>query len=260
MSDLLFMALKAAVAGGKEIIEIYSSDFATERKEDNSPVTLADKNADAIIQKTLAPSGFPALTEESEHTVFDLRKNWKRLWVIDPLDGTREFVKKNGEFTVNIALVENEKPILGVIYHPLSDTAWFAEKGKGAFRCEKLSTLSHSEIFERSTSLPLTTPPSVYTVVASRSHKYPATEAYIQNLEKKYPGLLVITGGSSMKFCLVAEGKAHEYPRFGTTMEWDSAAGQAIIEAVGKQVVNIQTGEPLRYNKEDLRNPDFLVR
>lgn len=260
MDELLQSALEAVIRGGKEILTVYASDFLIEKKEDNTPVTLADKNADHVIHETLKPHGIPVLSEESEHTGYEVRKNWTRLWIVDPLDGTREFVSKNGEFTVNIALVENGQPVLGVIYHPVSDTAWFAEKGKGAFRCERISSLSAGEIGVRSQSLPLVKPPGVYTVVASRSHKYPRTEAYIRELQMKYPGLLLITGGSSMKFCLVAEGKAHEYPRFGTTMEWDTAAGQVIIEEVGKKVVDFTTKQPLQYNKKDLSNADFLVR
>jgi 3'(2'), 5'-bisphosphate nucleotidase len=180
------------------------------------------------------------------------------MWVVDPLDGTKEFIKKNGEFTVNIALIENGTPVLGVIYIPVTDILYYGIVGEGAWK----ETPSNSPSMGRTKeNLPIDGKVGrwSFVVVVSRSHMSPETEEYISQLRKNHDKIQLISSGSSIKICLVAEGTADSYPRFAPTMEWDTAAGDAIARAAGRQVVNIQTSQPLLYNKEDLHNPWFLV-
>ena len=252
MRHLLEIAKKAALEAGAEIMKIYtdpSQDFGIEKKADNSPLTLADKAAHLCIMRHLQETGIPVLSEEGQHLPYAERQAWKRLWVVDPLDGTKEFIKKNGEFTVNIALVEDGSPVLGVIYVPVTGILYYGIVGEGAWK----------EKDEKTEQLPIPSAHDDYVIVASRSHMTPETEAYIQEARRKHPHVELVSSGSSIKICLVAEGVADAYPRFAPTMEWDTAAGDAIARAAGRRVVDAQTGQPLVYNKEDLHNPWFLV-
>ncbi len=252
MNELLEIAKQAALEAGAEIMKIYtdpSQDFGIEKKADNSPITLADKNAHLCIMRYLGETGIPVLSEEGLHLPYEERKEWKRMWVVDPLDGTKEFIKKNGEFTVNIALVEDGTPVLGVIYIPVTDVMYYGIVGEGA--CKQMG--------EKIIQLPVAVKHEGYVVVASRSHMTPETEAYVADVRRMHSHVELISSGSSIKICLVAEGTADAYPRFAPTMEWDTAAGDAIARAAGKQVLDVQTGNPLTYNKEDLHNPWFLV-
>lgn len=262
MKRLLEIAKKAAVEAGAEIMRIYtdpSQDFGIEKKADNSPLTLADKAAHLCIMRHLRDTGIPVLSEEGQHLPYAERRMWKRLWVVDPLDGTKEFIKKNGEFTVNIALVEDGSPVLGVIYIPVTGILYYGIVGEGAWKERTPSPLPEGSA-SMIESLPLMkSGEGLYTVVASRSHMNAETEEYINRLRKKHDKIQLVSRGSSIKICLVAEGVADAYPRFAPTMEWDTAAGDAIARAAGKQVVDAQTGQPLVYNKEDLHNPWFLV-
>ena len=246
--ELLDVAIRAALAAGRDIMAIYddpAADFGIERKADNSPLTRADKAAHARIMTFLEPTGIPVLSEEGAHLPFEVRRHWQRLWIVDPLDGTKEFIKRNGEFTVNIALVEDGTPVMGVIYVPVKEQLFYGIQGEGAWKQE-----SKTQLF----------PPRPFTVVASRSHLSPETEAFIEELRREHPDLQLVSSGSSLKICLVAEGRADIYPRHAPTMEWDTAAGHAIALAAGCRVVDATTGEPLTYNKEDLHNPWFIVR
>ena len=259
MNPNLKIALKAAVEGGKEILKIYDTDFSVETKEDNSPLTLADQNANSVINTFLEPTGIPIISEENKQTDYSERKKWSECWIVDPLDGTKEFVKRNGEFTVNIALVKEGAPLLGVIFTPVTKELYFGEVGKGGYKQILNKDFSLDNIEEEAQAI---NPPKweePIKVVGSRSHMNEATTAYVQNLsvENKTE---IVSKGSSLKFCLVAEGKAHVYPRFAPTMEWDTAAGQAICESVGLSVIDQNTQNPMRYNKENLLNPFFLVR
>lgn len=261
MNELLEIAKQAALEAGAEIMKIYtdpSQDFGIEKKADNSPLTLADKAAHLCIMRYLQETGIPVLSEEGLHLPYEQRKDWSRLWVVDPLDGTKEFIKKNGEFTVNIALVEDGTPVLGVIYIPVTDILYYGVVGEGAWKITPSSLPEgRAGMIE---SLPLKkSGKGLYTVVASRSHMNAETEEYISQLRKNHDNIQLVSSGSSIKICLVAEGTADAYPRFAPTMEWDTAAGDAIARAAGKHVVNVQTGHPLVYNKEDLHNPWFLV-
>ncbi len=268
---LLNIAIRAALAAGRDIMNIYTdpnADFGIERKADNSPLTRADKAAHARIMSFLEPTGIPVLSEEGTQLPYSTRRTWHRLWVVDPLDGTKEFIKRNGEFTVNIALVEDGVPVMGVIYVPVKNELYYGIQQEGIRKVIVSSVgpypcvwpigvadnLSHTQGYgPTETNRP-------FTVVASRSHLSPETEAFINELRKQHPDLQLISSGSSLKICLVAEGKADIYPRHAPTMEWDTAAGDAIARAAGCEVINAQTGQPLIYNKEDLHNPWFIVR
>ncbi len=211
------------------------------------------------------------LSEEGTHLPYDVRRAWRRLWIVDPLDGTKEFIKRNGEFTVNIALVDDATPVLGVIYVPVRRELYYGQAGHGAHK----AMLTEAEAAgttpcdanlaaaakAKAVALPLPADaPRPYTVVASRSHLSPETAAFIDTLRTAHPDLQTASSGSSLKICLVAEGRADIYPRHAPTMEWDTAAGDAIALAAGRTIVDATTGAPLRYNKEDLHNPWFIVR
>jgi 3'(2'), 5'-bisphosphate nucleotidase len=261
MRELLNTAIKASIEAGKSILSIYHmSAIDVTYKEDRTPLTLADRASHNIIAGELLDTKIPLLSEEDSRAHhFSERNKWTRCWIVDPLDGTKEFIKRNGEFTVNIALCENGKPVLGVIYTPVQDVLHFAAEGMGAFRIDKASTLgSEEEIFAASEKLPLQSLPTIFTIVGSRSHASPETEAYVEEKRKAHGEVDFVAAGSSLKFCLVAEGKAHVYPRFAPTMEWDTAAGQVIIEQSGGKMVEWPSKDPILYNREELRNTWFL--
>ncbi|RZP03430.1 MAG: 3'(2'),5'-bisphosphate nucleotidase [Flavobacteriales bacterium] len=261
MKDLLSIAIIASVEAGEAIMKVYSNKINVIYKEDESPLTLADKNANEIINKYLIKSKIPIISEENKILTYDERKNWDQCWIVDPLDGTKEFIKRNGEFTVNIALIEHSKPILGVIYVPATKTLYFTSEDclKSYKVLLKTNTISIDDIFNNAIEIfPTQQNDSILRIVGSRSHLNEATKSYILKIEKKNK-TKIVSRGSSLKFCLIAEGGAEIYPRFAPTMEWDTAAGQAICEAVGVKVIDITTNEPLKYNKQNLLNPYFLV-
>jgi len=262
----LHYALVSAIEAGLDILSIYndpSQDFGIERKADNSPLTLADKAAHRRIVSRLEPLGIPVLSEEGRHLPYEERALWETLWIVDPLDGTKEFIKKNGEFTVNIALVRQGQPVLGVIYVPVQEQLYFASPQTGALLVhqkayEPLPPLS--DLIARAQKLPIGQErPDEFVIVASRSHMNMETEAYIEEMQRIHPHVRLVSSGSSLKICMVAEGRADVYPRFAPTMEWDTAAGDAIARIAGCLVTNAQTGQPMQYNKADLLNPWFLV-
>ncbi len=267
--ELLDKTIKAAVLAGDEILKIYETNFAVEYKEDNSPITLADKNASNKIINELKHFNIPFVSEEEEEISFETRSQWNKLWMIDPLDGTREFVRRNGEFTVNIALIEDNLPTLGVIFSPVFKDLYFSAKGLGAFKINRhdfikmhdaFTTCNLQEILLVAKKLPIVTNRNNYVVVASRSHLSPETFAHIENLKRMHNEVEIITTGSSIKMCLVAEGIANEYPRFGPTMEWDTAAGQAILQEANCSLMNFETNEPMLYNRPVLTNNWFIAK
>jgi len=268
--ELILTALLAAKRAGEAILDVYGSDFAVEQKDDKSPLTLADKRSHEIIMDVLGQTitvddrAVPVLSEEGRGIPFDERKEWEYFWLVDPLDGTKEFVKRNGEFTVNIALIRNHKPVLGVVYIPVEDVFYFAAIDFGTYKLENseslFDNLTIKELLDKSQRLPLTNNiESSLTVIGSRSHTSEEFSEFVKLLNEKYGEVEFIHSGSSLKFCLVAEGKADVYPRFGPTMEWDTAAGQAIVEQANGKVIDIHTREPLKYNKDNLLNPFFIV-
>ncbi|MBA3284771.1 MAG: 3'(2'),5'-bisphosphate nucleotidase CysQ [Nitrosopumilus sp.] len=259
--ELLRLAIEASLAAGKIILEIYEGDHEVEYKEDNSPLTKADKRSHLTIINQLSKSKFNTLSEEGKEIPFDERKRWENYWLIDPLDGTKEFIKKNGEFTVNVALISGNYPVIGVVYAPVKKQFYFAAQNIGAFYyVMNGSEISSSELIDNAVKIPIEREDKIFTAVASRSHMNEETSEFVKNLEEKNGKINLISAGSSLKLCLVAEGKADIYPRLAPTMEWDTAAGQAIVECAGKEVVNYKTGERLNYNKENLLNDWFIVR
>ncbi len=257
-------ALKAAIQAGEEIIKIYNdpnSDFSVEKKADNSPLTIADKASHKVIEAALINTGIPILSEEGKTIDYAERKSWETFWLIDPLDGTKEFIKKNGEFTVNIALVTKGKPVMGIIYVPVSRTLYFGSEEEGAWKMEQADQACRLETLKnKGQKLPAPSATATFKIVGSRSHMSAETEAYIKQLKKAHSHIEIVSKGSSLKICMVAEGVANEYPRFGPTMEWDTAAGHAIANAAGKKLWLTDLSGELQYNKENLLNPYFIVK
>lgn len=248
--NLLLKVVAIAAHAGQAIMEIYADPASVvTTKADNSPLTQADLASDRVIGAGLAELalGYPILSEESAQIAYDERKNWQRFWLVDPLDGTKEFIRRNGEFTVNIALIENGEPVLGVVYAPVLDVCYFAARGVGAFVRRGSEAASTIRVREPVAGEPVL-------VVASRSHSDERTTALLHKLGD----CQCISMGSSLKLCLVAEGAAHLYPRLGPTMEWDTAAAHAVVKQAGGRVCDLD-GAELRYNKADLHNPEFLV-
>ncbi|MBM3178453.1 MAG: 3'(2'),5'-bisphosphate nucleotidase CysQ [Bacteroidetes bacterium] len=249
--NLLDLAIASAKKAAEVILNVYQSgDFQTETKQDHSPLTIADRESHNIISSILAPAGLPLLSEEGKSIDFNTRTGWGRFWLVDPLDGTKEFLKRNGDFTVNIALIENGCPVLGVVCIPVTGEVYYAAKGSGSFKIDAASMV---------VKLPIRSGIAVedhgLRVVASRSHLDVRTERFIATLKEP----VTVSRGSSLKFLLLAEGRADVYPRFAPTMEWDTAAAQIILEEAGISVINVDDGMPLQYNKPDLLNPFFLA-
>ncbi len=235
---------------GDAILKIYSTDFAVQEKDDNSPLTKADMAAHKVIDEGLRAITplLPIISEESGLLPFEERRKWSRYWLVDPLDGTREFVKRNGEFTVNIALIDGDRPVLGVVHAPVTNTTYTGVSGMGATM--RIGDATPKPIRVASTSA------NTVRVVGSRSHRGASLDAFLESVGE----FEMLPMGSSLKFCVVAEGKADIYPRLGLTSEWDTAAAQAVVEQAGGAVLQLD-GTPLRYNsKEDILNPHFLVR
>ena len=245
---LLDAVLNIALEAGEKILEVYDSDFAVQHKADDSPLTQADLTAHhsivAALNKLSPP--WPVLSEEAADIPPATRRAWTRYWLVDPLDGTKEFVKRNGEFTVNIALIENGKPTLGVVHAPVLKQTYAAAQAVGAFQWQQ----GHRSAM-RTRRVPETP-----AFVVSKSHRDDTLEAFLL----KAPPHEVVSRGSSLKFCLVASGQADLYPRTGPTSEWDTAAGQCVVEQAGGTVLRTPELTPLRYNEKDsLLNPTFLV-
>ncbi|EAR02535.1 3'(2'),5'-bisphosphate nucleotidase CysQ [Maribacter sp. HTCC2170] len=263
MNNYLRIALKSAVEAGKEILKIYENEFEISIKEDKSPLTEADIASSDIINSYLKPTGFHIISEEIRNLEFDIRKDWKTCWIVDPLDGTKEFIKRNGEFTVNIALVENGIPKMGVIYVPVTRELYYADVSKGKAYKTLLNNAHETDgsyFNDNDLITPIEDDKEMIKVVGSRSHMNKDTLKFIEELKNEYRGIDIVSKGSSLKFCLVAEGKADIYPRLAPTMEWDTAAGHAICSAVGLTVISKETNKELAYNKKDLLNSHFIVK
>lgn len=261
LNSLLEIAVNATIAAGKEILSVYKSgDFSIEVKDDNSPLTRADKLAHATIAAKLDETSLPILSEEGRSIPYAERVVWQRLWIVDPLDGTKEFISRNGEFTVNIALIDEGKPILGVIYVPVFQELFFGIVGSGAYKVDAANHFDGmSELMAAAVRLPMKRDDATYRVVGSRSHMDTQTLSFIDSLRKWHTELEIVQRGSSLKICMVASGEADIYPRFGPTMEWDTAAGHAIALAAGKRMAKVDEKDDLTYNKENLLNPFFIV-
>jgi len=233
---------------GRRILDVYERDFAVDEKKDGSPLTEADRLSNEAIMEglhALTPN-LPVLSEEAAAAAYVERKNWSRFWLVDPLDGTKEFVNRNGEFTVNIALIDGHRPVLGVVYVPALGLSYYACMGRGAYRQKTDAPARELKVRPYAGTKPM--------IVASRSHAGDALKEFLSRVGDHE----LVSMGSSLKLCLVAEGTADVYPRLGPTMEWDTAAAQCIVEVAGGRVVDCANA-PLRYNKENLLNPWFLV-
>ena len=256
MENLLAIAKKAALLAGKAIMEVYATPFEVYTKDDDSPVTQADLRASRIIKETLAPTGLPFVSEE------DLppdRSTFVRYWLVDPLDGTAEFVKRNGEFTVNIALIDNKRPVLGVIYAPVTDTLWYNDNEK-VFKDTGLRDTGHGTNACLLSHVPQSHVSRPFTALVSRSHRTQEVDDYINKvLRPSHPDLVIDTQGSSLKFARLAEGTADVYVCYSKTKEWDTAAADAILCATGGKVLRISDGKPLEYSKKDYPNPPFVA-
>lgn len=250
--QLLSIVIEIAKSAGQAIMQVYDGEIAVQRKDDNSPLTEADLAAHRTIEdglKKLTPET-PILSEESTSISYDVRKTWLRYWLVDPLDGTREFIKRNGEFTVNIALIENGKSVLGVVYAPAKGLLYYADQN-GAYKqdAESPARMIKARALDFKS----------VTIAGSRSHSDHRMTSFIENLQKSQIHPELISLGSSLKICLVAEGVADVYPRLGPTSEWDTAAAQCVLEAAGGRIV-INDNEALRYNtKDSILNPEFFA-
>ncbi len=251
MDDILRMAREA----GEAVMEIYAQDFEVIQKEDQSPLTVADKKSNEIILDGLKKLSvlLPVISEETKLTPYEERKAWDWFWLVDPLDGTKEFIKKNGEFTINIALIHDGEPVLGVVYVPAQNVMYYGSQDKGSFKTDangNTVSIKNDQHYSAKQNVK---------VVASRSHLTDETLQFVEDLKQQGKQVDFVSSGSSLKFCLVAEGAADVYPRFGPTMEWDTAAAHAVVKYAGKEVFVAQTKTPLTYNKENLLNPRFVV-
>jgi 3'(2'), 5'-bisphosphate nucleotidase len=263
-NSYVYPAIYAAIMAGKAILEVYGTrDFEVENKADHSPLTLADRKAHETIVELLKNTGLPVLSEEGKQISYEHRKHWNHFWMVDPLDGTKEFIKRNGEFTVNIAMIENQSPVLGVIYVPVTGVLYLGEVGVGASIFDSVDAVESMEdvLSLEGEQLPRIHQKEYYGVVASRSHLNKETSDFLEEISANNPTVKVVSRGSSLKLCMIAEGEAEVYPRFAPTMEWDTAAGHAICKAAGARVYQADNVyEELLYNKEDLLNPWFIAR
>ena len=253
-NKLLLDICNVSIEAGKEILNFYNNEIEVTHKQDLSPLTKADLASNKIILESLTKlnSNIPILSEESL-VDWSIRKNWKKYWLVDPLDGTKEFIKKNGEFTVNIALIEDNNPILGVVYVPAKSLLYLAEKNKGSF---KTNTKDKLENFEGIQKILVSSQTNRARVIGSRSHSNATFDNWVK---EKFPNAEIVQAGSSLKFCLIAEGEADIYPRFGPTSEWDIAAGHMIVDEAGGKIRTFQD-DSIKYNtKENIINPEFYA-
>lgn len=256
--------LKTAIEAGKAILDIYNDkSYSVKSKEDDSPLTTADLKSNAIINDNLKDLGLPILSEENKSIPYSERKDWNEFILVDPLDGTKEFIKRNGEFTVNIAIIRNSFPVFGVIYAPVLDTLYWASEERGSWKLESASEFLEADLISTGIEEKLTgkkkKPLNKVRVVASKSHFSKETEDFIHSIKEAGKEIEIVSIGSSLKLCKVAEGSADIYPRLGPTMEWDTAAGHAIAKFSGCRILKFGTDEELEYNKQSLLNPWFIV-
>ncbi|MDO5510821.1 MAG: 3'(2'),5'-bisphosphate nucleotidase CysQ [Weeksellaceae bacterium] len=255
------IAIRAAIEAGKAIMFVYDTPFGVEYKQDQSPLTKADRLANEIIMSYLSKTDFPIISEENAQIPYAQRRDWQQLWMVDPLDGTKEFIKKNDEFTVNIAFIENGNPKEGVIYAPALRKLYYTLEGK-AYRQSDVYAIEDWSV-EKSDVLPQEeTNDGEWVMLVSRSHMSAETADFVEGQKSLYPDkkITMLSAGSSLKICKVVEGSANIYPRFAPTMEWDVAAGHAIAQAAYCEIIDVKKGQTLEYNKENLLNPWFILQ
>lgn len=261
ISDNYLTAIKAAILGGEKIMQVYQSgDFKTEIKEDNSPVTLADKNSSDIIIKELTKTNIPILSEEVISPNYKERKKWSQLWIVDPLDGTKEFIKKTDLFCVNIGLIENKKPIFGVIYIPTKKTIYFGGQSFGSYKLNYYNQKINTSEIEKAIKLTSSDSKKEQIITGGKYYLDEKTKFVLKKNNITYNENDYIALPSAIKFCEIAEGNSDIYPRVYPCMEWDTASGHAIVQGVGKEIYDLNTNLPLLYNKEDLFSPFFIAK
>jgi 3'(2'), 5'-bisphosphate nucleotidase len=261
-------AYNAALRAGAAILDVYRrrGEYGIDLKRDHTPITEADRRAHEVIKEYLGPTHVPLLSEEGREMRFDERKDWDMFWLVDPLDGTKEFIKGNNEFTVNIALVVNNRPVVGVIYVPYFNKIYFCEKGHGSFMKSGVepdagAEFAYADVFSGAVGLPLRGEcNNPLRIAVSRSHKTPETESMVAAMRERFPDAEVVEQGSSYKFCLLAEGSVDYYPRTTHTYEWDTAAGEIILSDTGGTTKSLPELGKFAYNKESLLNPWFVCR
>jgi 3'(2'), 5'-bisphosphate nucleotidase len=266
LRDLFMSAFHAAIQAGKQVLDVMDSDdYQISMKSDNSPISLADRMAHKTIGDFLMHTRIPVLSEEGRDIQFEERCSWDVLWIVDPLDGTRQFIKKRKEFTINIALISSGAPVLGVIYAPAYGVIYSGHKDKGSYKMsvenlDEVMQYSYNEIYAKSVKMPSSSDkkPQAYTILASLNHTNRETTYFIEEMKAKHGEVVVEKMGSSLKMCLLADGLADVYARHTDTYEWDTAAAQVVLEGAGYTIKDIETGQPLVYNKESLTNPYFI--
>jgi len=264
--SILDIAIRAALEAARAITQVYNGHFDTETKADGSPITLADKRANDIICRHLSGSSWPIISEENKPADYSERKKWEHFWLVDPLDGTKEFIGRNGEFTVNIALVRDDEPVLGVIVAPALQTAWFGSVDMQPHIIHNTNALTNSSdedfpamLNKHAVQLPSPDNPDIKRIAVSRSHLDDKTKALLSKMSDHYQSIEIHPKGSSLKLCDLAAGDATFYPRFTPCYEWDTAAGHALLRAAGGEIFSLETQKPLCYNKRDLHNPPFIA-
>jgi 3'(2'), 5'-bisphosphate nucleotidase len=255
-SELILTAVKASFEAARAIMHVYEGAIDVDMKSDGSPLTAADKAAHVVIAKALSVTGLPILSEEGKNISYEERKKWQQYWLVDPLDGTKEFIKRNGEFTVNIALMEDDRPVAGVICQPVKEVAFAGfDRLIYKFSFSENPSYESAEIVKSISGID----ENIMRIVASRSHRSAETEEFIDQIRSSGKKVELLTAGSALKFCILAEGRADVYPRFAPTMEWDTAAGHALLKAAGKNIY-LQDGKEMTYNKPQLVNDWFIAR
>ena len=262
LSNLLCSSIEAALLAGQKVSEIYNNDFEVYYKNDQSPVTVADIESNKIIQDVLKEYKLPFLSEESDLIPFDIRKAWEYYWLIDPIDGTKEFINRNDEFTINIALIKKNQPVIGVVYSPMTSELYFGSSigfsKKIYINISEINDLNVEELISDGIKLPLEKKRDNYIVLTSRSHLNPKTLNYIDFLKMNNPNFEIVKMGSSLKICKIAADEADIYPRFGPTKEWDTAAAHAVLKYSGGNILK-EDGNELIYNKPNVINPNFTA-
>ena len=262
-NNLLASSVEASLKAGTEILKIYNTKFNIKYKKDKSPVTSADLKANKIIKEILSKYKIPILSEESKNEIYDIRKKWIYFWLIDPIDGTKEFIKRNGEFTVNIALIKDGNPIIGVVYAPAKGELYFGSPEKGAKKINVQNPKDNGsnilDLINNAKKIPFLKTNKYYKILTGRCEQNLQTKEYIKKIKSRISNIKTIKLGSSLKICKVAEGFAQIYPRFHQTKEWDTAAAHAILKYSGGNLLNLNNKE-LKYNKEDIRNPNFIAQ
>lgn len=262
ISYLFEIALTAILKASSEVLKIYEQNHVDiNYKLDKSPITQADKISSEIIRSTLAQTGIPVIDEEMRQEDYVNRKSWPYFWLVDPLDGTKEFINRNGEFTVNIALVQSRTPVMGLITIPVKGLLYWGDNKNGAYKIKlsDINRISYDLLLNQGKKLPVKLTSDALKVLVSRSHMEDQTLKYIEELKKQHAKVTTIEAGSSLKFCYLAEGKADIYVRFSPTMEWDTAAGHAIVTASGAKITKVLFGGRILYNKKSLKNKGFIV-